>query len=160
MDTNTGNAPPPLRRSQRFAKRIDSTKPVAASQDWQHEQPPTSVQERPTCYFLAPQNTTLEPAAVLEPEGFADANLQCGLWSLLPDEVRQRASSRFIVGFSRQPLSLLSAFSPGGTNTSFIAYWPRAACGEHSQPLHNSPARYARNVLHLLSSFEFHRSHR
>ncbi|EFJ45476.1 hypothetical protein VOLCADRAFT_82232 [Volvox carteri f. nagariensis] len=87
MDTNTGNAAPPLRRSQRFAKRVESNKPVAASQDWQHEQPPSSVQERPTCYFLAPQNITLEPAALGEPEGFADANLQCGLWSLLPDEL-------------------------------------------------------------------------
>ncbi|GIL46666.1 hypothetical protein Vafri_3601 [Volvox africanus] len=87
MNTNTGNAAPPLRRSQRFAKRAESNKPVTASQDWQHEQPSSSVQDRPTCYLLAPQNSSLEPAALGEPEGFTDANLQCGLWSLLPDEL-------------------------------------------------------------------------
>ncbi|GFR43779.1 hypothetical protein Agub_g4893 [Astrephomene gubernaculifera] len=83
VEQQQGTAAPPLRRSQRFAKRIESSKPTAASQDWQHEQAPSSVQE----FLLAPQGSTLEPAAVGELEGFSGSNLQCGLWSLLPDEL-------------------------------------------------------------------------
>ncbi|PNH12742.1 putative E3 ubiquitin-protein ligase [Tetrabaena socialis] len=89
MDNNhaTDAVAPPLRRSQRFAKRAES-KPTAASQDCFLQQAPQCfLQQAPQCLHLAPQLTAAEPAALSELEGFSDSNLQRGLWSLLPDEL-------------------------------------------------------------------------
>ncbi|KXZ52811.1 hypothetical protein GPECTOR_8g197 [Gonium pectorale] len=84
MDGKTSSQQPTLRRSTRVVKK---TSKALASQEWPASfavQAPAKPEEPCT---LAPQNSAL--ALDLEPDGASTANLQCGLWSLLPDELME-----------------------------------------------------------------------
>lgn len=87
MDSAKQTEPaPPLRRSQRFAKRAETSKTVSSSQDWAGPEQPPAAHPEP-CPVLVPQSSVLDVTALADTEGFSGSNLHAGLWSRLPDEV-------------------------------------------------------------------------
>ncbi|PNW75480.1 hypothetical protein CHLRE_12g528350v5 [Chlamydomonas reinhardtii] len=87
MDSAKQTEPaPPLRRSQRFAKRAETSKTVSSSQDWAGPEQPPAAHPEP-CPVLVPQSSVLDVTALADTEGFSGSNLHAGLWSRLPDEL-------------------------------------------------------------------------